>query len=44
MAFNEAVNSIMQGIEQGLVTPDEVEKMMYGPGGKPKIGRTGNVC
>jgi len=41
MAFNEAVNSIMQGIEQGLVTPDEVENLTkaitagYGGAGKP---------
>jgi len=41
MAFNEAVNSIMQGIEQGLVTPDDVENLQkaitagYGGAGKP---------
>ena len=39
--FNEAVNSIMQGIEQGLVTPDDVENLQkaitagYGYAGKP---------
>jgi len=41
MAFNEAVNSIMQGIEQGIVTPDDVESLQkaitagYGGAGKP---------
>jgi hypothetical protein len=41
MAFNEAVNQIMQGIEQGLVTPDDVENLQkaitagYGGAGKP---------
>jgi hypothetical protein len=39
--FNEAVNSIMQGIEQGLVTPEDVENLQkaitagYGYAGKP---------
>lgn len=39
--FNEAVNSIMQGIEQGIVTPEEVENLQkaisagYGGAGKP---------
>lgn len=39
--FNEAVNSILQGIEQGIVTPDEVENLQkaitagYGYAGKP---------
>src|SRR5574343_609971 len=39
--FNEAVNSIMQGIEQGIVTPDDVENLQkaisagYGYAGKP---------
>jgi hypothetical protein len=39
--FNEAVNSIMQGIEQGVVTPEEVENLQkaitagYGGAGKP---------
>ena len=39
--FNEAVNQIMQGIEQGIVTPDEVENLQkaitagYGGAGRP---------
>ena len=39
--FNEAVNSIMSGIEQGVVTPEEVENLQkaitagYGGAGKP---------
>lgn len=39
--FNEAVNQILQGIEQGLVTPDDVENLQksitagYGGAGKP---------
>jgi len=39
--FNEAVNSIMQGIEQGVLTPDDVENLQkaisagYGYAGKP---------
>ena len=39
--FNEAVNQIMQGIEQGIVTPDDVENLQkaitagYGYAGKP---------
>lgn len=39
--FNEAVNQLMQGIEQGVVTPDEVEALTkaitagYGGAGKP---------
>lgn len=39
--FNEAVNSIMQGLEQGLVTPQEVENLQkaitagYGYAGRP---------
>ena len=39
--FNEAVNLIMQGIEQGIVTPEEVENLQkaitagYGGAGKP---------
>jgi len=39
--FNEAVNSIMQGIEQGLVTPEDVDNLQkaltagYGGAGKP---------
>jgi hypothetical protein len=39
--FNEAVNSIMQGIEQGIVTPDDVENLQkaitagYGGAGRP---------
>jgi hypothetical protein len=39
--FNEAVNSIMQGIEQGVLTPDDVDNLQkaisagYGYAGKP---------
>lgn len=39
--FNEAVNQILQGIEQGIVTPDEAENLQkaitagYGGAGKP---------
>jgi len=39
--FNEAVNQILQGIEQGLVTPDDVDNLQkaitagYGGAGKP---------
>ena len=39
--FNEAVNQIMQGIEQGIVTPEEVENLQkaitagYGGAGRP---------
>lgn len=39
--FNEAINSILQGIEQGVVTPDDVENLQkaitagYGGAGKP---------
>jgi hypothetical protein len=41
MAFNESVNQIMQGIEQGIVTPEDVENLQkaitagYGGAGKP---------
>ena len=39
--FNEAVNQILQGIEQGIVTPDEAQNLQkaitagYGGAGKP---------
>lgn len=39
--FNDSVNNIMQGIEQGILTPDEVENLQkaisagYGYAGKP---------
>lgn len=39
--FNEAVNQILQGIEQGVLTPDDVENLQkaitagYGGAGKP---------
>jgi hypothetical protein len=39
--FNDAVNQLMQGIEQGVVTPDEIEALSkaltagYGGAGKP---------
>lgn len=39
--FNEAVNQIMQGLEQGIVTPDDLENLQkaitagYGGAGKP---------